>query len=167
VHGLGVAIGPGSFSGTRIGLGTIKGIALALGKPVAGISCLDVLAWQGLEDGERGAAIIDAKRGQVYAALYDKVGSSVALLGGPVLMSSDELPEFLAQSCCRVLVSADAVQPMPSGTGLEMRSASPSAQVCGRLALERLSRGDADDIHSLHPLYIRRSDAEEKKQVPA
>ena len=72
IDGFGVAIGPGSFSGTRVGLATIKGMALALGKPVAGISSLDILAWQALKDGEWGAPVIDARRGEIYTAFYRK-----------------------------------------------------------------------------------------------
>lgn len=167
VHGFGVAIGPGSFSGTRIGLATIKGMALALGKPVAGLSCLDILGWQGLEEGETGASTIDAKRGQFYAALHRKTEGRLTLLDGPVLLHSDEMADFMLRSHSKTIVSADEGCPDLGGPDVAMRSASPSAGVCAILALQRLSRGDSDAIHSLHPLYIRRSDAEEKKRVPA
>ena len=80
--GFGVAMGPGTFSGTRVGLATIKGMALALAKPVAGISSLDILAWQALKDGEWGASVIDARRGEIYTAFYRKSGEKVMLVCG-------------------------------------------------------------------------------------
>lgn len=166
VDGFGVAIGPGSFSGTRIGLATIKGMALALGTPVAGISCLDILASQGLEEGETGASVIDAKRGQLYAALYKKETRSISLLDGPMLVLPDELSDLMMRARCRQLVTEDVGRMDLGGPAVTLRSASPSAGVCALLALERLTRGDAGEIHSLHPLYIRRSDAEEKKRSP-
>jgi tRNA threonylcarbamoyladenosine biosynthesis protein TsaB len=161
-RGFGVAIGPGSFSGTRIGLATIKGIALALEKPVIGVSCLDILAWQGLDEGQTGVSVIDAKRGQVYAALNKRTDGRLVLLAGPMLLHANELAELMDRWNCQVLVSADSVAAGLSGPKMRIRSATPSAMVCGLLAAERLGRGEVDEIHSLYPLYIRRSDAEEQ-----
>jgi tRNA threonylcarbamoyladenosine biosynthesis protein TsaB len=165
VDGFGVALGPGSFSGTRIGLATIKGIALALGKPVAGISCLDILAWQGLEEGETGTSVIDAKRGQLYAALYKKNEGRLVLLDGPMLVLADELSDLMMRGRSQALVTEDVGRVGLGGPAVTLRSASPSARACALLAFDRLSRGAASGIHSLHPLYIRRSDAEEKKKA--
>jgi tRNA threonylcarbamoyladenosine biosynthesis protein TsaB len=63
------ASGPGSFTGVRVGLTVVKGLAEAMGKPVAGISNLRALSWFGC--GPLRAAVIDARRGDVYTAVYD------------------------------------------------------------------------------------------------
>jgi len=165
VDGFGVAIGPGSFSGIRIGLATVKGMALALNKPVAGISCLDVLAWQGLREGEIGAAVIDARRGELYCAVNTRASNRLKLLNGPKLIRRDELPDLMRRKACNVLISADQEQLHEYQGTWDMRSASPSPAACAELAFERLNRGDSDELHSLTPLFIRRSDAEEKKRV--
>jgi len=162
LHGFGVAVGPGSFSGIRIGLATVKGMAIALGKPVAGVSCLDILAWQVLEEADTGTAMIDAKRGEVYAASYEKVSGKIVLLDGPALIGRERLSELMERSHATVAIAGD-VEKIPENS-IPIRVARPSAAVCGLMACERLKQGDADETHSLHPLYIRRSDAEEKNK---
>src|SRR5580700_10232065 len=69
------ASGPGSFTGVRVGLAAIKGMAEVLGKPVVAVSNLEALAEFGKSNAR--ATIIDARRGEVYAALYDGAGNQV------------------------------------------------------------------------------------------
>jgi len=166
LSGFGVAVGPGSFSGIRIGLAMVKGIALALGKPVVGISSLDALAWQSLEEGEVGASVIDAARGEVYAAIYRKKAGYLELVEGPLLMPAPDISRLLrrAPTACRVCAQGalpDTSAPSPTGSIDQCRLPSPSAVAF--LALERFISGEPDDLHLLSPLYIRRSDAEEKR----
>lgn len=166
VDGFGVALGPGSFSGIRIGLATVKGMALALGKPVAGISSLEILAWRTLRQGETGTAVLDAKRGQLYAALYSRSGERPALISPPVLLPDSELTRKMADSNGRtVACGEDLVERLAAvDSGLVLRSVPQGlAEACGIMAWQRLSSDDCDDLHGLVPIYIRRSDAEEKK----
>jgi tRNA threonylcarbamoyladenosine biosynthesis protein TsaB len=165
MDGFGVAIGPGSFSGIRVGLATIKGMALALSKPVVGVSCLDILAWQGLREGETGAAVIDAKRGELYCAVYARNENRLQLLDAPQLIGSDELLDLMRRGGASVLISGDQDQVHTYGHAGVLRMESPSAVACAQLALESLRRGEADELHALKPLYIRRSDAEEKRRI--
>ena len=69
IDGLAVTIGPGSFTGLRIGVSTIKGLAHALDKPVVGISSLDVLAWQCADRSYLICPMLDARKGEVYSAM--------------------------------------------------------------------------------------------------
>jgi len=167
LDGLGVAVGPGSFSGIRVGLATIKVMALMLGKPVAGISSLEVLAWEGLRQDECGAPIIDARRGEIYTCLYMKEGKRLALLDGPMLIHPRGLELLEWPGTDRLTICGD--QPperLAEYSNLPRRTVTgASASVCGILAWERLRHGDRDDIHALVPLYVRRSDAEEKKAI--
>ncbi len=162
-----VSTGPGSFSGIRVGLAVAKGMALALRKPLIGVSCLEALAWESLADGESGVPIIDARRGEVYTALYRKSGTGAALVEGPFLMGVQELEGFTRRLSGSLVLSGD---PLDDGLAASrpntVRSTveTVSAAVCALIAYSRLERGETDDVHGLTPLYIRRSDAEEKKR---
>src|SRR5262245_15938740 len=75
VEGYAVAVGPGSFTGVRVGLSTVQGLALAAGRPCLGLSTLDVLAAQVVGEAPRLVPMIDAARpNQVFAAVYDGEG---------------------------------------------------------------------------------------------
>jgi len=162
--GFGVALGPGSFSGIRVGLATIKGMALALKKPVAGISSLEVLAWQALEEDESGAALIDARREEIYVGLYRKSEDRLILLDGPKLIAATDLGAFLEHlPRPPILVGDSAVEPVMVSASVRTRTIIPSAAACGMLAWKRLSQGNQGELHSIAPIYIRRSDAEEKR----
>jgi tRNA threonylcarbamoyladenosine biosynthesis protein TsaB len=168
LDGFGVAIGPGSFSGIRIGLAAMKGMALALEKPVVGISSLAVLATQGLSDGDAGASVIDARRGEMYVAAYKKLENRLIELCSPELIPlaqlgryCEALPKGLILCGGAIVDGLEAEIPNVARTVL----ATPSAAVCAMMAAQRLGSGDVDELHALSPLYIRRSDAEEKRAV--
>jgi tRNA threonylcarbamoyladenosine biosynthesis protein TsaB len=168
IDGFGVAMGPGSFSGTRVGLATIKGMALALAKPVAGMSSLDILAWQALKDGQWGAPVIDARRDEIYTAFYRKSGERLILVAGPMLIRAEEFSQHAESVPSEVLLCGDHVlDHLVVSIPNLVRSpvTGPSAAACSLLACEKMREGNADDLHLLTPLYIRRSDAEEKKRL--
>jgi tRNA threonylcarbamoyladenosine biosynthesis protein TsaB len=79
VAGIGVGVGPGSYTGVRVGLATAQGLARAWNVPLAGASTLAAMALTGLEPGESGAAVLDARRGNVYAALYRRAADPTDL----------------------------------------------------------------------------------------
>jgi tRNA threonylcarbamoyladenosine biosynthesis protein TsaB len=166
IDGFGVALGPGSFSGIRIGLATIKGMALALKKPVAGIPSLEIMAWQALKEGESGAALIDARRSQIYLGMYKKSSSRLSSLNEPLLVSSIDLNTYLEKVPNPLVLCGDsAVESLIKSISRAARTMIivPSAAACGVLASQRLSRHEPEDLHSIVPIYIRRSDAEEKR----
>jgi tRNA threonylcarbamoyladenosine biosynthesis protein TsaB len=70
VAGIGVGVGPGSYTGVRVALATAKGLGRAWGVPLGGVSTLAAIAANGLLPGELGAAALDARHGNVYAAVY-------------------------------------------------------------------------------------------------
>ncbi len=161
-----VAKGPGSFSGIRVGMAVVKGMAFALCKPVVGISSLEMIAWQSLEEGRQGICVIDAKRGDIYAAIYRKEGGRVLLAEGPMLIPPGSLNRLIDHACgdlklCGDPIVNDILERRPHV--LRIPVPIPSAAACALLALERCLRGEAENPHTLVPLYIRRSDAEEKK----
>ena len=168
IDGFGVAIGPGSFSGIRIGLATVKGMALALKKPVAGIPSLEILAWQALNEGESGASLIDARRREIYVGLYKKSAGNITQLNSPRLISSEDLTGLIEKLPeAPVLCGDSAVEPAMRAVARVARKVivTPSAAACAILARRRLSQGRPEDLHSVAPIYIRRSDAEEKRSA--
>jgi tRNA threonylcarbamoyladenosine biosynthesis protein TsaB len=153
------AAGPGSFTGVRVGLAAVKGLAEALGRPVVGVSNLEAIAWHGTAPLR--AAVADARRGQIYGAVYDSKLNPVA----PETVMA--FPEWLAALPAgeMQLISTDAAfGGALAGTRFErdgLRQAPRAlAGAIGRIAEERLRAGRAADPAALDASYVRRSDAE-------
>ena len=93
--GVGVGIGPGSYTGVRVAVSTARGLGRAWGVPVAGASTLAAVAAAALAPGETGAAVLDARRGNVYAALYrrpaDPADLRMETLAPPAKLPRDAL----------------------------------------------------------------------------
>ncbi len=155
-----VATGPGSFTGVRVGLAAAKGLAEALGRPVAGVSNLEAIAWHGTAPLR--AAVSDARRGQVYAAVYDDQLSRVlpqvvtrfpewlkTLPGGPIEFLSTDFSPFRA-ALAGTRFEHSAVREVPRAL----------AAAIGRIAFDRFRADQASDAAAIDANYVRRSDAE-------
>ncbi|HEV2305815.1 MAG TPA: tRNA (adenosine(37)-N6)-threonylcarbamoyltransferase complex dimerization subunit type 1 TsaB [Candidatus Acidoferrales bacterium] len=171
-----VAAGPGSFTGLRVGLTAVKAWAEVFSKPVIAISGLEAIAAQAQPHSENGliAPVLDARRGQIYAALFRRAAQLVQEEPDQVCT----IEEFLAQLAQRKQNEEIVfVSPAPAilrglltkrdGNRLSAsisdvaQSASPLlAPIIGKLALERAARGEFTDALHLDANYIRRSDAE-------
>lgn len=171
VDGFAVSGGPGSFTGLRIGLSTVKGLSLATGKPVVAVPTLDAMAELVPASRQLICPLLDARKKEVYAALYRP------LPGGILRRESDYLalaPRALAELIDeRVLFL---------GNGLDLygdlladllgekavfaskRFRYPRAAAVGRLGLRLLAQGQAGDLDELEPLYVRPSEAERKRR---
>lgn len=141
-----IGAGPGSFTGLRIGMATAKGIAFAAGKPLWAVSSLAALA--SMAKAERVCAVLDARRGEIYAGVYlqNAAGAPRGILDGVErVMSPTELPAIAA--------GATTIGDID---GLDLR-ATPSGSAVAQLALE----GKRIDVLALGvPTYIRASEAE-------
>lgn len=145
------ASGPGSFTGVRVGLACVKGLAEACGKRAAAVSNLRALATFGTSPLR--APIIDARRGEVYTAVYDSAGRMV------MEETVAPLEEFLKRVPPGVeFISADfsAFQPAIAGT----LAPEALAGAIGRIAAVEYEAGRASDPAALDANYVRRSDAE-------
>ena len=134
-----VAHGPGSFTGIRIGVSTVKGLAWACDKPCVGVSTLEAMAWHGLAAGGLVCPVMDARRSQVYNALFEIRDGAPVRLTGDRPISLEELAEELR---------ALATGPLPGGRRggshrpLPGKGRSPLPHGAGESAVaERLGRG--------------------------
>lgn len=166
--GVAVAGGPGSFTGLRIGMTAAKTLAQVLGLPVVGISSLDILAYPLTRNGGTVLVLLPARRGEVYAALYE--GPAEIPVGTPRNIDLAQLPEVLsAATAGPVLCAGEAVVPYANELreilGERLRLAPPAINcprgtVVAQLGAARLARGEGEDPLRLQPSYLRLSAAE-------
>ena len=167
VDGLAVSVGPGSFTGLRVGIATVKGLAMALGLPVAAVPTLDALAFNLPFADVPVCPLLDARKGEVYLSLYRWRGDRMERQWDYVALSPRAAAERLEPP---VIVLGDGVPAClpflePLGAGLRVAPAShaaPSAAVVGLLGHVMLASGDTVAVESLEPLYLRPSEAELK-----
>ena len=166
IVGIGVSIGPGTFTGLRIALGTVKGLAYATGQRVVGVPTLDALAhtvddWEGLV-----CPLLDARKREVYAALFRRSRNGELVTVFPAQVS--ELNIVLAQISAPCLFLGDGVETYGAtireyyGTRAHLLPFStyhPRGAVVAKLAWMRLSRADSDDLATLVPSYVRPPEA--------
>lgn len=168
MDGIAVSIGPGSFTGLRIGLSAAKGLSYASGKPLIGIPTLDALASNLAFSRYLVCPILDARRGEVYTALYRAEGQSPEKVMGEMAVTPTSLTEMIKE---KTIFLGDGVAPY--GEFLKERLGDlyleppmplrlPRASNVAILALERLKSGDMDDPFALVPRYVRKSEAELK-----
>ena len=166
---LAVATGPGAFTGLRIGLAAIQGIAMTLNRPVVGVSALDALVTEaGAQDAHFIAPWMDAQRGEVFASLYagarmvepPTAAGPASLLeswrarleGRPVLFTGDAVTR-----------DRDAIVAMGNGHWA-IRVPGPLAPAIAELGAARARDGQAGPPHALTPIYVRRPDPEIERE---
>lgn len=173
LDGLAVALGPGSFTGLRIGLATVKGLAHAAQKPVAGIPTLDGLAWNAWEVPGLVCPVLYARRQEVYTALYRWQEGELCRLTPYQALDPYSLVDLLKSYTMPVYFLGDGVIPywevwQQLGTRarfLPSTSTLPRAAQIARLGRERLLAGKEDDLFQLKPLYLRPSPAERQARL--
>jgi len=140
-----VSLGPGSFTGLRVGLAAAKVFAQFGGVALAGVPTLEAMAAEASLGGEVGWCVtaLDAKRGEVYAALFRCLPRGVRKVAGP-----------------RVCLPEDAARRVPPGT--PVLAEPPRASAVAALGLLRFLAGKRDDPRTLVPLYVRRPEAVER-----
>jgi tRNA threonylcarbamoyladenosine biosynthesis protein TsaB len=175
VEGYAVGIGPGSFTGLRIGLASFKGLAYANRRPIAGASSLQAMALAAAPAAGPGALLVpllDARKGEVYAGFYRRVGPAEVALVHPeaalspaaLLATLATLPRDLEPLAFGEGWSLYEAALTPRLTELATEVRTPPAPEVGRLAAAALLAASFDvaRLSALEPHYVRASEAEVK-----
>lgn len=168
VAGVAVGIGPGLFTGLRVGVETAKTLAQVTGIPIVGITSLDALAYAVRYTSRRIAAVIDARRGEVFSAIYRAVPGGVVRERGYEVHAPDRLVAELLAMPGEVLAVGNGAMLYRDvldeiGSRIEFASsiaAHPEAAALVELAVPRLLREEHDRLFDVAPVYLRKSDAE-------
>ena len=171
IEGVAVSLGPGSFTGLRIGIATAMGIAYGLGLETAGVNTLQALAWYAAQPGNLVCPLIDAKRSEVYTGIYragEDDGIPDVVLEPctvPVIKLADILQSYGKPLTITGPAAEQFRQELEGITGTPVtfippESAKPNAESIARLGSIMFQRGEGINPAALKPLYLRRSDAE-------
>jgi tRNA threonylcarbamoyladenosine biosynthesis protein TsaB len=166
--GVAVGIGPGLFTGLRVGVETAKTLAQVAGLPIVGIASLDTLAYMVRHSSRRIVSVIDARRGEVFSAIYRAVPGGVVRERGYEVHAPDRLVAELLALPGEVLAVGNGAMLYRDvleevGSRVEFAStvaAHPDAAAMVELAVPRFLREEHDRLFDLVPLYLRKSDAE-------
>ena len=165
-----VGLGPGTWTGLRVGITTAKALAYALAVPVIGISTLDAIAAGVADYTGRLAVIVDARRREVYGRSYDVDGKGAITARGEIfVVPPGSLGRFVDADCALVGNGIDLLveQDRQKRHILSRRFGEVDAGVICRLAVGRYRHGGPDSLCDVMPIYVRKSDAEvarEKKE---
>jgi len=165
-----IGLGPGSFTGLRIGVSAVKGFGIATGKPCVGVASIDAIAFNAIQDGMDIVPVIDAKREQVYAAIYRKKGDKLTRKTDYLLLSAEKLMKkakghavFLGDG---LSLYRDKIKGLnKKAFFLEERYWYPGAGNLIRLGLSKIKKAEGQDLTGLTPLYLYPEDCQVTKTV--
>ncbi|MCX5692926.1 MAG: tRNA (adenosine(37)-N6)-threonylcarbamoyltransferase complex dimerization subunit type 1 TsaB [Candidatus Omnitrophica bacterium] len=163
-----IGLGPGSFTGLRIGVSAIKGFGIASGKPCIGVASMDSIACNVSDKDKDVVPIIDAKRGQVYSAIYRRQGGLVVRLSDYMVLPIDKLmakiktqPVFLGDGVS--LYRNDILSINKKAIFLEEKYWYPGAGNLIKLGFSRVKKAKKTNMNKLTPLYLYPEDCQVKK----
>jgi tRNA threonylcarbamoyladenosine biosynthesis protein TsaB len=160
VDGFVVVSGPGSFTGLRVGLATVKGLCEILRKPLAVVSMLEAVAVTYGSGAETVTAVLDAGRSEVYVGEY-RLSSGGAGLQREYIVKIAEFAGEAGRVGDQLLTPDKSVAEFLQSASAGVRVVAPmQADEIGRIGLRKLLAGDVADAASVDVNYIRRSDAE-------
>jgi tRNA threonylcarbamoyladenosine biosynthesis protein TsaB len=177
LSGIAVSIGPGSFTGLRIALATVKGLAYESGLPVIGVSTLHANAARVTDSDGIICSMLDARKHEVYAACFRRRGASLTRLSEDRCCSLDSAIEMLRDlgSAGATVIGDGATvyaKVLTDGLGTELRlSAGTEYSTIGAqvaiLAATKFDNSPIVDLATLSPVYLRSSEAEKKRMFSA
>lgn len=166
LDGFGVVVGPGAFTGLRVGLATVKGLALTVDRPVVAVSTLECLAQQAPCCPMNICAMLDARKKEVYAALFVRQGDNLCLLEDEEVTDPGEFLEKCTTETLFIGNGASAYRTLiarylgPRAHFLSGLYDLPRASLAAQLVLRDWQEGKALPASQIRPRYIRPSEAE-------
>jgi len=165
------AAGPGSFTGLRVGLTSVKAWSELYHRPVVGVSRLEALANQADSTSQFIASFVDARRAQIFAALYRRSADGLQLVGEEAVIAAAQFLAFVEQQAVDepvtwVSLDPECITREPSWAARAARGESILqaeailAPAIARIATRRAATGELSDSLTLDANYVRRSDAE-------
>jgi len=166
IYGIGVGLGPGSWTGIRVGVTVGKILAYSTDKPVCGVPTLEALAYAARDESSLICPIISGgARDTVYAAFYRAEDGNVARVGEYYVGDMQGLAKMVLEPAVFVGLGAESYRQLVSQAAgsseisIKTVEAVPRGSVVAGLAAIRLARGESDDVLSLTPLYLKESTA--------
>lgn len=161
-----IGLGPGSFTGLRVGLTFAKTMAALSGIPLVGICSLDIMARNAPDDEADILTILDAKRGDVYAAAYERRDGGLKRMMDPCIALPEKLREQFKNETH--ILGDGLLQHAATFNAPQFHVTPPEnwqlhASVAGKLGLAAWSGGHQDDPFSVQPIYLRLAEAEERR----
>lgn len=166
IDGFAVTRGPGSFTGLRIGISTVKGLAAASGRPIVGVSSLEALAFQVAFSPDLICPLLDARRGEVYYSRYRFINGQLKRQIKERVIHPDHAVDDLDEPCLFVGNGALLHKAILMEKLGKFASFAPviqntiRASTVAYLSMVKFESDDTDDIGEFQPFYIRKSDAE-------
>ena len=162
------AHGPGSFTGIRIGVATVKGLSWALDKPCVGVSTLEAMAWHGVSAGGCICCVMDARRSQVYNAIFEIRDGRPVRLTDDRAVSLEELKADVEKLGQEVLLVGDGTKITADfflKNGVPFRTAPENLVMQSAWGVAMAAEGkEAGKSETLLPVYLRLSQAERERQ---
>jgi tRNA threonylcarbamoyladenosine biosynthesis protein TsaB len=165
IGGVAVSLGPGLFTGMRVGVATAKALAQALAAPIVGLASLDLVAYDVRYAPKSICVVLDARRGEVFHAFYRSSPGGIQRMTDYRVETPENLAIGIASRTEEVLmvghgallyreIFEDCGPVVEMGT---MSHAFPEARALVELAIPRIFREDFDSLYELRPLYLRQS----------
>ena len=157
---LACGLGPGSFTGLRVGLSMMKGLSWSLSKPLIGVSTLDILAMNsGAYPDKLIIPVVDAKRNLIYSCFYRSSGTRLKKVSPYMLVSQDELLRKIKSPCVMLgdaleLYKNGIIRNLPGTILLDKDCWYPKARNIIELSLGRIKKKKFEDVLKVNPFYI-------------
>ncbi|HKR93973.1 MAG TPA: tRNA (adenosine(37)-N6)-threonylcarbamoyltransferase complex dimerization subunit type 1 TsaB, partial [Candidatus Angelobacter sp.] len=152
--------GPGSFTGLRVGLSAIKGLAETLHKPIATVSVLEALAALSDHNGKIAAAL-DAGRKEIFLGLYEKLDQSLLKEREELLTQQDFVAALAVEESVWLITSEASIAELAAGLHSAVSVVErPGSEMIARIGAGKLLDGETITVEALDANYLRRSDAE-------